>query len=236
MNALERWQTAISSNLAAGAVPGYKKEETSFSSALAGTAQLQPDDASADVKQVMPVATSKMTDSQGTLRQTGQSLDFALQGPGYFQVSTPSGGKAYTRDGEFHLDPKGNLVNVSGMQVQGDKGPIKIDLSNGPVAVDRTGLVSQSGTPLGKFAIADLSKAGPLQRSADGLVAPTNANAATQVKNPEVMQGYVEDSNVVPLREMVNLINVSRAYDISQKLVTSMDQTTHSAIDALGTP
>ena len=57
-----------------------------------------------------------------------------------------------------------------------------------------------------------------------------------RVENPEVMQGYIEESNVVPLQEMVNLITVSRAYEVSQKLITSLDQTTRSAIETLGNP
>jgi len=236
MNALERWQTAITSNLAAGSVTGFKKNETTFSSALAANSGLQTGDSGSAVDQMMPQATSQVNDSQGPLRQTGSVLNFAVQGPGYFQVQTPGGGKAYTRDGEFHLDATGTLVTNQGLAVLGDSGPIKLDMSLGPVTVDPSGEISQGDTVVGKLAVADLSNSGQLQRSGNGLMAPANGSVPQPVENPVLMQGYVEDSNVVPLQEMVNLISVSRAYEVSQKLITSMDQTSHAAVETLGTP
>ena len=236
MNALERWQTAITGNLASGSTAGFKKDETTFSSALAGGSRLQPGNLSAQLKTLMPQASSRVSDSQGALRQTGKDLDFAVQGPGYFQVRTSSGANAYTRNGEFHLDGNGKLVNNQGLEVQSDAGPVNVDLKLGPVTVDRTGQISQGDNAVGKIAIFDLGKSGPSKRSGDGLLVPENGSPLTQVENPEVIQGYVEESNVVPLQEMVNLISVSRAYEISQKLITTIDQTTHSAIETLGTP
>jgi len=236
MNALERWQTAITSNLASGSVTGFKKDETTFSSALATTSALQSGDSSSAVDQLMPQATSQVNDSQGALRQTGSALNFAVQGPGYFQVQTPDGGKAYTRNGEFHLNASGTLVNNQGLAVLSDSGPIKLDMTLGPVTVDPTGQISQGDTALGKLTVVDLSKSGQLQRSGNGLMAPADGSVPKPVAAPVIMQGYVEESNVVPLQEMVNLISVSRAYEVSQKLITSMDQTSRSAVETLGTP
>lgn len=236
MNALERWQTAITSNLASGSVAGFKKDETSFSSALAGRTGLQPGGLPADVKNFAPQAENRVSDSPGALRQTGKDLDIAVQGPGYFQVRTQSGGTAYTRNGEFHLDATGKLVNNAGLEVLGDGGPVNVDINLGPVTVDRTGLISQGENALGKLSLFDLSKSGQLQRAGNGLLIPAKGGTPPPVENPEIMQGYVEESNVVPLQEMVNLIAVSRAYEVSQKLITSIDQTTHSAIETLGSP
>ncbi|MEA3213584.1 MAG: flagellar basal-body rod protein FlgF [Chthoniobacter sp.] len=235
MNALERWQTAITGNLASGSVAGFKKDETSFSAALGGSTKLQPGGLSAEIKRLMPQATSRVSDSQGALRQTGKDLDFAVQGPGYFQVRTPGGGNAYTRNGEFHLDGNGKLVNHQGLEIQGDAGPLNVDINLGPVTVDRTGQLAQGGNTLGKFSVFDLAKS-KLQRSGDGLLVPEEGGTPPRVENPDVLQGSVEESNVIPLQEMVNLITVSRAYEVSQKLITSIDQTTRSAIETLGTP
>jgi flagellar basal-body rod protein FlgG len=236
MNALERWQTAISGNLASGSVAGYKKDETSFSSALAGSTRLQPGDLSAEVQQYAPKATTRISDSQGAVRQTGKDTDLAIQGAGFFQVNTPEGSKAYTRGGEFHVDNNSKLVNGQGLEVQSDAGPIQIDPKLGPVSIDRSGQVSQGKTVLGKLMVMDLSKSGELQRSGSGLYVPADGSTPPRVENPEVMQGYIEESNVVALQEMVNLIAVSRAYEVSQKLITSIDKTTGAAIDTLGTP
>ncbi len=235
MSALERWQTAITGNLASGSVAGFKKDETSFSSALAGSTKLQPGDLAAEFKHYAPQATSRVGDGQGALKQTGKDLDLAVQGPGYFQVRTPEGGSAYTRNGEFHLDGNGKLVNKQGLEVLSDAGPINVDIKLGPVSVDRGGQIAQGQNVLGKLALFDLSKA-QLQRTGEGLVVPAEGGTPARVQNPEVMQGYIEESNVVPLQEMVNLITVSRAYEVSQKLITAIDQTTRSAIDTLGTP
>jgi flagellar basal-body rod protein FlgF len=235
MNALERWQTAITGNLASSSVAGYKKDDTSFSSALAGSTRLQPGEMSAEIKQYAPQATTRVSDGQGALRQTGKDMDFAVQGEGYFQVKTSSG-HGYTRNGEFHLDSTGKVMNGQGLEVQGESGPITVDTSLGPIGVDRTGQISQGKTIVGKLAVFDLAKSGQLKRSGTGLFVPEDGNTPARVAKPEVMQGFVEESNVVPLQEMVNLITVSRAYEVSQKLITSIDQTTHSAIDTLGTP
>lgn len=237
MNALERWQAAISSNLAAGSVAGFKKDETSFSSALSGSTRYEEsDDSSPDIKHYVPQATTRVSDTQGTLHQTGKDLDFGVQGPGYFKVQSSSGSPAYTRNGEFHIDATGKLVNNSGAQVQGESGGIAIDPTLGPVSVDKTGQISQGTTTVGKLALFDLTKVGELKRSADGLVVPANGDTPPKVDKPEVLQGYTEDSNVVPMQEMVNLIQVSRAYEVSQKLITTLDQTSRSAVETLGTP
>jgi len=236
MNALERWQTAIAGNLASGSVAGFKKDETSFSSALAGNTRMQPGEVGAEISNYMPQASTRVSESQGALRQTGKDLDFAIQGSGYFQVSTTGGGKAYTRDGEFHLDGNGKLVNKQGLEVQCESGPLTVDIKLGPVTVNSTGGVTQGDSSLGKLAIFDLAKSGQLQRTGNGLLAPAKGGVPARVENPEVFQGYVEESNVVPLQEMVNLIAVSRAYEVSQKLISSIDQTTRSAIESLGTP
>lgn len=236
MNALERWQSAIASNLASGSVAGYKKDETSFSSQLSGKTQLTDDPISGGVSRVVPQATVRVSDSPGALRQTDKPLDLAIQGGGYFQVQAPNGDKGFTRNGEFHIDAKGTLITTQGEKVLGEKGPITVDPSLGPVTVTRTGDVTQGETPIGKLALFDLSKSGELRRSGAGLLNPADGSTPNKMQKPEVIQGYVEESNVVPLQEMVNLISVSRAYEVSQKLITTIDQTSRAAIDTLGSP
>ena len=172
MSALERWQTAITGNLASGSVAGFKKDETSFSSTMAGSTRLQQGASSSDLQNIVPQATTRVTDGPGALRQTGKDLDFAVQGAGYFQIRTPAGGQAYTRNGEFHLDGSGKLVNKQGLEVLSDAGPINVDLNLGPLTVERSGQITQGTTVLGKLAVFDLSKSGALQRSGDGLLRP----------------------------------------------------------------
>ncbi len=236
MSALERWQTAITGNLASGSVAGFKKDETSFSAAMVGSSRVGSSALSGEIQRYMPQASTRVGDGQGALRQTGKDLDFAVQGPGYFQIRTPDGSMAYTRNGEFHVDATGKLANKQGLEVLSDAGPINVDIRLGPLSVGRTGEIAQGDNILGKLGIFDLAKTGPLQRTGDGLLVSAQGATPERVANPEVMQGYIEESNVVPLQEMVNLISVSRAYEVSQKLITSIDQTTRSAIETLGEP
>ena len=236
MNALEKWQAAISANLAAGSVAGYKKEDTNFSSLAAGSKQKGGDDFDATVGLSMPQANNKLNLTQGPMQQTGKDMDFGVQGSGYFQIKTPSGAKVYTRNGEFHIDSTGKLVTNQGNTVMGASGPITTEPNNGPVTVNHLGEVSQNGGVIGKLTLYDVGAQGEWQQAGKGMFVPKSGSQATPVANPDVLQGYVEESNVVPLQEMVSLISVSRAYEISQKLVTTLDQTTHSAIDTLGAP
>ena len=236
MSALEKWQTAISENLAAGSVAGYKKEDTSFSGLAAGATRVTADDFDPAVGLAMPQANGKLNMGQGPLLQTGKDMDLAVQGAGFFQVQTTGGGKAYTRNGEFHIDATGKLVTNQGNAVLGDSGPIATDPSLGAVTINHTGDISQNGTPIGKIPLYDVGANGEWQRAANGMFVPREGSQTTAVAKPDVLQGYVEESNVVPMQEMVNLISVSRAYEVSQKLITTLDQSTHSAIDTLGNP
>jgi len=236
MSALEKWQAAISENLAAGSVAGYKKEDTNFSGVAGGAAKTAADSFDPTVGLTMPKANSTLNMGQGPLLHTGKDMDVAVQGPGFFQIKTTTGVNAYTRDGEFHIDANGNLVTNQGNTVLGDSGPIVTDPKLGAVTINNTGEVSQNGTVVGKIPLYDVGANGGWQRAAGGMFVPKDGSQATVVANPDVLQGYIEESNVAPLNEMVSLISVSRAYEISQKLVTTLDQSTHSAIEVLGTP
>jgi len=236
MDALERWQSTIADNLASGSVAGYKKDDTSFDGAPMGLTKLTPGDFGAFSVAQGPQEKHSLNTTQGTVQQTGKDTDLAVEGSGFFQVQAPGGTKGYTRDGEFHFDGSGTLVTSSGMQVMGDGGsPISVDPTQGPVTVNHAGQLSQAGNIIGKIPLYDAS-ASQLQRGGNGLLVSKDGSTPKTVDNPQMLQGYIEQSNVQPLQEMVNMINVSRAYDISQKLVTSLDRETGAAIDTLGNP
>jgi flagellar basal body rod protein FlgG len=236
MDALERWQSSIADNLASSSVPGYKGDETSFSGVAAGSTKLAPGDFGAAFARQAPKESHHVNTQPGTVLQTGKDTDLAVQGSGFFQVQGPDGKPGYTRNGEFHLDRNGTLVTNAGQQVMGEGGALTIDPTLGAVTVDHTGQVSQGGNIVGKIALYDAGASDQLQRAANGMLVTKDGSTPKLVENPEVQQGYIEQSNVQPLQEMVNMISVSRAYEISQKLITSLDRTTGSAIESLGTP
>jgi flagellar basal-body rod protein FlgF len=150
MNANARWQETISDNLASASVPGFKKQEISFDAVQAGMmSQATPN---AQRQFLLPRATAATNFAQGELRATGVSTDLAIEGRGFFQVQMPTGGTAYTRDGEFHLNTSGQLVTKQGFPVLGENGPIQLDPNlGGEISVAATGEVSQSSEVRGKL-------------------------------------------------------------------------------------
>lgn len=236
--AYEKWQEMISQNIAASSVPGFKMNEVSFSSVNSDKTRLNPGATFAhDMLGVMPKATAKTSFSQGELRHTGSELDFAIQGPGFFQVQQQNGNLAYTRNGEFRLNPDLSLTTSSGLPVMGDGGPVVFKKGGGAISINADGDIMQGDQKIAKVGIYDFQDPQKLQRLGSGLFAPTDAKTLPQpIEKPEVLSGFVEGSNVTPLSQMVNLIAVSRAYEASQKVIQSHDDNTEKAIQILGNP
>ena len=148
MNAQQRWQELITENLAAGTVPGFRKQEISFAD-VAATSPVNMNGVSSS-NFMIPVARTSTSFQQGEFRPTGNSTDFAIDGPGFFEVQLPGGDKGYTRDGEFQLNAKGQLTTKQGYAVLGDSGPIQFDPNNAsPLTVSATGHITQGGNPKG---------------------------------------------------------------------------------------
>lgn len=237
LSALERWQEVISQNIASASVPGFKKTEASFASVLGGVTRLGADSRSGkDSNGAMPAPMISLSMQPGELRMTGNELDFAIQGGGFFQVQRPGGDTGYTRDGEFQLSPDRTLVTKQGFPVMGDGGPITLKAGGGRLSINQDGTVLQGDSPVAKIAVYEFADPQSLRRIGDGLLAPENGAQPQQVERPSVLNGTLEGSNVAPLQEMVNLISISRAYEASQRVIQAHDENTDKAIQALGNP
>ena len=237
LTALERWQEAISQNLASGSLAGFKKTEVAFDGVVGGLKKLDPRSTfSPELRTIVPKGGDAISFRPGELKQTGKNTDLAIEGAGFFQVRQPDNSMGYTRNGEFHLNAENTLVTRHGHAVMGDGGPIVVDPELGPVSVANDGSISQGATVVGKVVLYDFADPNTLQRRSDGLFAPGNGAAPTLVEKPSIAQGTVETSNVSPLAEMVNLIAVSRAYEASQKVITTQDDVLRQAIQTLGNP
>src|SRR5580704_16538539 len=112
MNATAKWQDLIAENLSAASIPGARKQEISFSNVEAGLASNMSGSAVSSYS--IPSASVAINFQQGELRATGNPMDYAVEGPGFFTVQTPDGRSLYTRNGEFQLNSKGELVNKEG--------------------------------------------------------------------------------------------------------------------------
>jgi len=231
----------ISNNLANVGTSGFKRSRAVFEDLLYQTVR-QPGAQSTQQTQlptglqlgvgVRPVATEKIF-TQGNLQQTGNSLDVAINGNGFLQVSLPDGTTAYTRDGSLHLDNQGQLVTSSGYTLTP---AITIPANAQSITIGRDGTVSvtQPGsaatTQVGAVQLANFVNAAGLQSQGENLYVETAASGSPTTNAPGsngvgvLSQGYIETSNVNVVEELVNMIQTQRAYEINSKAVQTSDQ------------
>jgi flagellar basal-body rod protein FlgG len=170
---------------------------------------------------------------QGNLQQTSNTLDLAIQGNGYLQVTTPSGDTAYTRDGTLALAPDGTIVTADGYTVQPG---LQIPTGATGVTINTSGQVqvTLSGqaapTTVGQLQLATFANEAGLDAQGGNLFVQTAASGAPVTGNPgtpgfgSVMQGFVESSNVNVVTEITDLITAQRAYEMNSKVITSSDE------------
>lgn len=231
----------ITNNLANVSTNGFKKSRAVFEDLLYQTLR-QPGAQSSQQTTVpsglqiglgtKPVATERIH-SQGNLSQTGNALDVAIQGSGFFQVQLPDGSLAYTRDGSLQKDANGQLVTSNGYSLSP---PIQIPADAQTVTISRDGQVSVlragQSTPqnAGSIQLATFVNPGGLQSMGENLYVETASSGTPTPNTPGsngaglVSQGYVETSNVNVVEELVSMIQTQRAYEINSKAVSTSDQ------------
>lgn len=222
----------IANNLANGNTTGYKKDiaiSKDFASLLIRRINDGPDAPQIGAlgvgTQIDEVATIHTT---GAMRSTGNALDFAVEGRGFFAVDTPAGTR-YTRNGSFSRNVQGELVTMEGQRVLGQNGPIR--LPEGKVNVDSTGTITVDGANAGQLRLVEFANERELVKEGASLFrAPNNGRQATG----KVAQGFLEQSNVNVVSEMVNLISGYRAYEINAKTVQTHDQLLDKAVNEVG--
>ncbi len=170
--------------------------------------------------------------SQGTLQPTGNQLDFALQGKGFFTIETPAGTR-YTRDGSFKINSESALVTSEGYPVVGTEGPIVIDGS--VVASNDSGEILVDGELVNKFQIAAFENNRDLRKTGGGFF--TFAEGLEPVETEfagTVAQAQLEGANVDPVREMVEMMTLFRGYESSQRMVRAYDESIGKAVNEVG--
>lgn len=177
--------------------------------------------------------------SQGALMQTGNELDVAIAGDGFIAVQTADGSEAYTRAGDFQLSAFGELLTGGGLPVLGNAGPIaippnqKIEIgSDGTISVREQGQGAESITAFEQIrlvnpAIADLQKGG------DGLFRRTDGNIAIAEGSVKVQSRFLEASNVNVVDSMVNMISLSRNYEMNIKMIKSAEENSETSAQLL---
>lgn len=180
--------------------------------------------------------------SQGTLNQTGNSLDMALDGPGFFQVEIPGGQIAFTRAGNFTLSPQGNLITSQGYAVTP---PVQVPQGSQSIAIAPDGTISavQPGqaapVQLGQLQVANFVNPAGLRAIGDNFLIETAASGpvelgiAGQFGRGQIRQGMLEGSNVNVVEELVEMIEAQRAYEINSKMVSAVDEMLRNANQTL---
>ena len=174
--------------------------------------------------------------SEGSINPTSNKLDLALQGSGFFVAQSPNG-PLYTRNGSFGLSTDGTIVTAQGYPVMGTGGAIQLPdmqkLTQGNISINETGEVSVDGIQLGRLEVASFDDTSVLKKES-GTYFTANEGAKTGVadgKNTSVRQGYLEESNVNGIEEMVQMIELSRSFESAQKAMVSQDGTLDKAKD-----
>lgn len=230
MEGLEKWQTAISQNLANSSTAGYKSVNVALRSQLTSASA---GDFGSALSSEMVKSAANVDYSTGSFIQSDDPLSCAIEGDGFFQIQTADGQTKYTRNGQFRLDNDNRLVNGDGEVVIGRNGPISATPGGGDVSIRATGEVYQGTIQIGTLAVASIANQESLVPAGGGYVVDNAADAGVEeVANPKVLQGVYETSNVSAMREMVNMIVVSRAYEANQKAIGSQDASLGKAIQA----
>ncbi|NLI16954.1 MAG: flagellar basal-body rod protein FlgF [candidate division Zixibacteria bacterium] len=221
-------QEIFANNMANANTVGYKKDGA-FLHQLEDAKKNLLTDSDWEISMVDGVFTDF---SQGFARKTENPLDIAIEGDGFFAVMTPQG-ERYTRAGEFSLSADGTLIDKNGYQVQGDGGQIVINGDSINISAD--GSISVDGTVVGKLKIVDFAKPYKLDKAENGYFMPAEPEIQpiTDAKY-ELRQGYVEESNVNIVEQMVDMLVSFRAYEAGQKAIHAQDETLEKAVNQVG--
>ena len=171
--------------------------------------------------------------TQGALHQTNGPLDVALDGQGFFKITTAAG-ERYTRDGRFKLDPQGKLVTQSGDAVQGTGGDIVLDASKGAVTISDNGIISQSSQKVGQLAVVKFDDLSSLEKDGSNLYRNVSNATPQAATTAAVKQGMLESSNVQPVVQITHLIAVNRAYDAISNMMNNTADLSRRSIQRLG--
>ncbi|EIM01786.1 MULTISPECIES: flagellar basal-body rod protein FlgG [Rhodanobacter] len=240
LDAQQTRMDVISNNLANANTTGYKSARASFQDLVYQNLR-QPGGQTTEQTQApsglmlgtgVRVAGSEKLFTQGNIEQTGNSLDVAVQGRGFLQVTMPDGSIAYTRDGSLHMDQNGQIVTANGYAVDP---AISVPANAQSITIGSDGTISvsvpgQAATQqIGTVQLADFINPAGLQPNGDNLYLETASSGSPQIGQPglnglgTLAQGALESSNVNVVEQMVNMIETQRTYEMNSKAVSAAD-------------
>lgn len=216
----------IANNIANMSTDGFRREGAIFAemvdrgNVLGGAAALTE-------------ARVRVTDfSQGVMAPTGGTFDFAIEGEGFFMVETPDG-QALTRAGSFARSAEGEIVTKDGNRVLDEGGaPLFATPDAREITVATDGTLSADGQPVGRLGVVNVPEPEKMTRAGSGLF--TTDQDLIPAENTAVFQGFIEKSNVDPVREIARMIEVQRAYEMGQNFLNAEDERIRQAVRTVG--
>ena len=214
----------LANNLANADTGGYKTDREFYSLYTAP-------DASGNDPQTLPVIERRWTDfSQGTIRPTGNPLDLALTGKGFFSVEGPNG-PLYTRQGAFRMSQAGVLVTGEGYPVRLAGGGQVQAQAGAPIEVAADGTVTQQGQALGRLDVVSFDDAAVLSKQGSNYFKTTDAAAGKAATGVDVQQGKLESSNVGTAESAVRLVGVMRQFEMLHKAISIGAEMNRKAVE-----
>ncbi len=230
--ALSQAMDVVANNIANASTTGFKREGIAFDTILKQSAA----NANDTTNFVYDRATYRDV-SNGPITPTGNNLDLAIQGEGYFSVKLPNGNTAYTRAGTFQLNTEGQLVTQSGLPVTGDGGTISVPNTATAINISADGYVTAKVD--NGAALAQLGKIGLVKFQNEQNMQPLGAGLYSSSETPQpaiessIKQGSIEESNVQPVTEITNMIRIMRSYEQATNLITKDNDRATDAITRL---
>lgn len=224
MLAHEHRMDQISNNLANVDTAGFKKEDITFWEMMFKTADNRP-----RVGKGLKTLTNH---DQGSAKQTDNTLDFAINGDGFFKIQTPNGIR-YTRNGNFTLNNEGQLSTFDGNLVIGEGGAIT--LTDQDIQVGRDGQITAKGQQINRLSLASFSDLQSLEKEGSNLFRIKDGGTQEQaVEKPNIQQGYLEGANISVVSEMTEMIDLQRAYQSQQKAIQTTDDIDQQSTSRVG--
>ena len=221
--AIRRHMDVIANNIANATTPAFKAERVMFAEYVGKGAGVQR------MSFVYDVGVTRDS-REGTLVDTGNVLDLAIKGPGYFAIQTASGETLYTRNGRFRLDDTGKIVTSQGQAVLDEQNrPISVPASDSRIEITRDGALSTESGVAGRLKIVRFDDEQSLRPIADGLL--KSDKPPQPATDSLVVQGMLEDSNVRPVVEITNMIDAMRSYQNAQQMVQNEHERMLKTID-----
>jgi flagellar basal-body rod protein FlgF len=225
-------QAVTSHNLANLSTTGFRAELATFGWQNIG-------DEAATVRAIGTAATTGFNTTVGPMVSTGRDLDVAIQGPGWFAVQAEDGTEAYTRAGNFRLDPTGELQTPSGRAVLGDGGPVVLPPhssltigSNGEITVVPLGQGPEAPAIIGRLKLVN-PPVNSLSRGGDGLFRLTDGGIAASDPTVEIGTGMLEGSNVNAAQALVSMIEISRHFDMQMRAIRGIEENANQTANLL---